>query len=362
MSTPRDPFLLPGDEAPVGDKLQKFLSAAGVASRRHSEVLIKQGRVTVNGKVALLGIRVVEGDVIRVGGVEVGPQAPRLLMLNKPAGIVTTLDDPQGRPTVADLVPDDVRIYPVGRLDIDTSGLLLMTNDGELAHRLMHPSFEVVKTYRALVEGGVSAANLRLLAEGLELEDGMTAPAQVRVIDAGAKQSVIELSIHEGRNRQVRRMFGVIGHHVLDLVRVAYGPLVLAGVAPGETRPLEDREIRRLRKVAGLAPPRRSDRVKTRAERRASLQRELSPEEQAKADASQKKVIDGDGEADAKRGRGADDQRKAPKRAAGGAGRSSSAGTSSGASKGRNAKPAAGRGKGRPGGSSGGRGPGSRPS
>lgn len=269
MSSPRDPFLLPGDKAPVGEKLQKFISGAGVTSRRHAEVMIKQGRVTVNGKLATLGMRVVPGDTVRVGGVEVGPQAPRFFMLNKPTGIVTTLDDPQGRPTVAKLVPDDVRVYPVGRLDIDTSGLLLLTNDGELAHRLMHPSFGVTKTYRVLVEGGVSAATARKLAEGVELEDGMTAPAQAKVVDAGAKHSVLELTIHEGRNRQVRRMCDAVGHPVIELARTAYGPLVLAGLAPGTSRPLADQEIRRLRKAAGLAPARTKE-PGSRAERRAA--------------------------------------------------------------------------------------------
>jgi 23S rRNA pseudouridine2605 synthase len=289
MSTPRDPFLLPGDEPPVGEKLQKFLSAAGVASRRHAEVLISQGRVTVNGKVATLGMRVVESDTVRVGGVEVGPQAPRFFMLNKPTGVVTTLDDPQGRRTVAEFVPDDVRVYPVGRLDYDTSGLLLLTNDGEIANRLMHPSYGVTKTYRVLVEGGVSDKSARQLAEGIELDDGMTAPAQARVVDAGAKQSVLELTIHEGRNRQVRRMCEAIGHPVIELARTAYGPLTLANLKPGTARPLTDQEIRRLRKATGLAPARTSDRVQTRAERRAALQ----------PGASEQEVVERDGDADA---------------------------------------------------------------
>lgn len=316
MATPRDPFLLPGDKPPVGEKLQKFLSTAGVASRRHAEVLISQGRVTVNGTVATLGMRVVESDTVRVGGVEVGPQAPRFFMLNKPPGVVTTLDDPQGRRTVAEFVPDDVRVYPVGRLDVDTSGLLLLTNDGELAHRLMHPSFGVTKTYRVLVEGGVSAQTARRLAQGIELEDGMTAPAKARVIDAGAKQSVIELTIHEGRNRQVRRMCDAIGHPVIELARTAYGPLVLANLAPGRARPLTDPEIRRLRKVAGLAPPRTSDRVQTRAERRAAEQAAKAASAGTGADAggSEQDAVERDGDADAGAGRKADPG-KQPKQA-----------------------------------------------
>lgn len=305
MAEPRDPFLLPGDEPPVGEKLQKFLSGAGVASRRHAEVMIRQGRVTVNGRVATLGMRVVEGDEVRVGGVEVGPQAPRFFLLNKPTGVVTTLDDPQGRPTVAELVPDEVRVYPVGRLDVDTSGLLLLTNDGELAHRLMHPSYGVRKTYRVLVEGGVSKEAVRRLAEGIELEDGMTSPAEVQVVDAGARRSVIELTIHEGRNRQVRRMCDAVGHPVVELARIAYGPLSLSGVAPGTARPLTDQEIRRLRKVTGLAPARTSDRLATRAERRAAARA---------AAASEGEAVDGDRDRDAGRGGDADHQEQPKQR------------------------------------------------
>ena len=305
---PRDPFLLPGDEPPVGEKLQKFLSAAGVASRRHAEVLIQQGRVTVNGAVATLGMRVEEHDVVRVGGVQVGPQAPRLFVVNKPTGVVTTLDDPQGRTTVATLVPDDVRVYPVGRLDIDTSGLLVMTNDGELAHRLMHPSFGVEKTYRVLVRGGVSAASVRQLAEGVELEDGMTSPAAARIIDANAQQSVLELTIHEGRNRQVRRMCDAIGHPVLELVRTKYGPLTLAGLAPGASRPMTDAEIRRLRKAAGLAPPRDEERRQSRAERRAA---------QRAAAESEQPGVDGERDGDAADGRQSEEQQRAKRGPAG---------------------------------------------
>jgi 23S rRNA pseudouridine2605 synthase len=309
MTDDRDPFLLPGDEPPAGEKLQKFLSGAGVASRRHAEVMIKQGRVTVNGAVATLGMRVVDGDVVRVGGVEVGPQAPRFFLLNKPTGVVTTLDDPQGRPTVAQLVPDDVRVYPVGRLDVDTSGLLLLTNDGELAHRLMHPSFGVEKTYRVLVEGGVSAATARRLAEGVELEDGMTSPAQARVVDSGQARSVLELVIHEGRNRQVRRMCDAVGHPVIELARVKYGPLVLAGLAPGSSRELTDQEIRRLRKTAGLAPA-RSDagRTGSRAERRAAARAEA--ERTAAAGGSEQESLGGDRDGDARGSGNADEQRE----------------------------------------------------
>lgn len=291
-----DPFVLPGDEAPSGDKLQKFLAAAGVASRRHAEVLIRQGRVTVNGAVATLGMRVHEGDRVCVGGVEVGPQAPRYLLLNKPTGVVTTLDDPQGRPTVAQYAPDDVRVYPVGRLDVDTSGLLVLTNDGELAHRLMHPSFGVVKTYRVLVRGRVRGAAVRALADGIELEDGPTAPAEASVVDASNDRSIVELRIHEGRNRQVRRMCDAVGHPVIELCRTEYGPLSLSGAAPGDVRPLTAPEIRRLRKAAGLAPPRHGDRAKRRAAARSAAEQE---------------PVDGDRDADAGSG-GRSDEPGAP--------------------------------------------------
>ncbi|MCW2962191.1 MAG: pseudouridine synthase [Thermoleophilia bacterium] len=303
MTSPQDPFLLPGDTPVEGDKLQKFMSAAGVASRRHSEVMIGQGRVTVNGVTAKLGDRVHAGDKVLVNGVEVGPQAPRLLMLNKPTGVVTTLDDPQGRRTVADLVPSDVRVYPVGRLDYDTSGLLLLTNDGDLAHRLMHPSFGVKKTYRAKVEGRISPASVRQLAQGVELEDGMTAPAEAKLLDAGDHQSLIELIIHEGRNRQVRRMCDEVGHPVIELVRVAYGPLVLGGLGLGKQRALTDPEIRRLKKFVGTAPARKK-----------------RPPVAEGVAGSEDEAIDAEGQGDAGSGGDANDQQQpneAGKRASG---------------------------------------------
>lgn len=295
--------LLRADDA-AGEKLQKFLSSAGVASRRHAEVMIRQGRITVNGVVATLGMRVVASDVVRVGGVEVGPQAAQFFMLNKPTGVVTTMDDPQGRPTVAQLVSSDVRVYPVGRLDVDTSGLLLLTNDGDLAHRLMHPSFGVEKTYRVRVQGGVSKSSVRTLSEGVTLDDGITSPAGVRVVDVRAHESVIELSIHEGRNRQVRRMCDAVGHPVIELVRIAYGPLRLAGVAIGDSRPLTDQEIRRMRKAAGLAP-KRSEQEGSRAQRRAA---------QRSADL-EKESLDSEGDTDTRDSGGGNKQRHTKRRA-----------------------------------------------
>ncbi|MCW2950400.1 MAG: pseudouridine synthase [Thermoleophilia bacterium] len=256
MTADLDAFVLPGDKPPTGEKLQKFIAAAGLASRRHAEVMIEQNRVTVNGKVARLGARVQPGDRVLVNGVEIGPQAPRHFLVNKPTGVITTMDDPQGRPTVSTLAPQAVRVYPVGRLDQDTSGLLLLTNDGELAHRLMHPSYGVEKTYRVLVKGRVKQAIIRQLEAGVELDDGMTAPAKARVVDALDDKSIIELVIHEGRNRQVRRMCDAVGHPVIGLVRTGYGPLALGDLGIGKSRPLQDTEIRRLRKAAGLQPPR----------------------------------------------------------------------------------------------------------
>lgn len=255
-----DEWSFDGPDTASGDRLQKFLAAAGVASRRHAEVLIRQRRVTVNGVVAELGQRVQPDDDVRVNGVRVGPQAPRYVMLNKPTGVVTTAHDPQGRPTVVELVPSDVRLYPVGRLDVDTSGLLLLTNDGDLAHRLMHPSFGVTKRYQAMVSGQVSPTTARSLADGIELDDGPTAPASAKIVQASAQRSLVELTIHEGRNRQVRRMFDAVGHPVMQLARTAYGPLTLGTLASGASRDLDAAEIRRLQKAAGMAPARHRDR------------------------------------------------------------------------------------------------------
>jgi pseudouridine synthase len=193
------------------------------------------------------------GQRVELDGKPVG-KAERLmhLMLHKPPEVVTTLSDPQGRRTVADLVDAEVRVYPVGRLDVDTTGLLLLTNEGELAHRLAHPSREVEKVYRATVRGRPTEATLERLRSGVELEDGMTAPARVRLLRAGDRASTVELVIHEGKNRQVRRMLEAVGHRVLGLHRSQYGPLVLGDLPRGATRPLRPAEVRALRRAAGL--------------------------------------------------------------------------------------------------------------
>ena len=233
-----------------GDRLQKVLARVGIGSRRVCEDLIAEGRVLVDGEVAVLGRRIdVETVLIEVDGAPVGVR-PDLVhyLLNKPAGVVTTADDPQGRPTVVGMVPTEPRVFPVGRLDLDTEGLLLLTNDGELTHRLTHPSFGVEKEYVAEVLGEPSRGALRRLREGIELDDGTTAPARAALLDP----SVLPLTIHEGRNRQVRRMCEAIGHPVVRLIRTRIGPLADRSLAPGAWRELTGDELRSLqRAVAG---------------------------------------------------------------------------------------------------------------
>lgn len=231
-----------------GERLQKVLARVGIGSRRVCEELIAEGRVSVNGVIADLGRRVdVDSDHVEIDGVPIGVR-PGLVhyLLNKPAGVVTTADDPQGRPTVLELVPDEPRVFPVGRLDMDTEGLLLLTNDGDLTHRLTHPSFGVEKEYIASVEGTPTRAALRALREGIELSDGLTAPAEAALLAPG----VIRLTIHEGRNRQVRRMCEAIGHPVTRLVRSRIGPLADRRLKPGTWRSLTGDELRALEKAA----------------------------------------------------------------------------------------------------------------
>jgi 23S rRNA pseudouridine2605 synthase len=233
---------------PEGERLQKVLAAAGLGSRRACEILIEEERVTVNGEVAILGRRVdPETDRIEVDGLRV-PVRPGLVtyLLNKPRGVVSTASDPQGRPTVVDLVPVEPRIFPVGRLDTDTEGLILLTNDGDLAHRLTHPSFGVEKEYLAQVDGSPTPADLRRLRQGIVLEDGMTAPAKASLTAPGA----VRLVIHEGRNRQVRRMLEAVGHPVRRLVRTRIGPLADRRLKPGEWRVLDMEEVRALEAAA----------------------------------------------------------------------------------------------------------------
>jgi len=234
--------------APEGERLQKVLARVGLASRRASEELIAKGRVTVNGDVAELGRRVdITADRVEVDGTPI-PIAPGLvhLLLNKPKGVVSTADDPQGRPTVIDLVPSEPRVFPVGRLDQDTEGLLILTNDGELTHRLTHPRFGVEKEYLAHVEGRPSRGAVRRLREGVELSDGLTAPAEASLL----APDLLRLVIHEGRNRQVRRMCEAVGHPVERLVRTRIGPIADRRLKPGTWRPLTVDEVLDLERSA----------------------------------------------------------------------------------------------------------------
>jgi pseudouridine synthase len=223
-------------------RLNAYLARAGVASRRGADDLIKTGRVTVNGAPGQLNTFVETGDRVEVDGSPVSAQELRYVLLHKPAGTVTTARDPQGRPTVVELVDVPERVVPVGRLDADTTGALLLTNDGPLAHRLAHPRYGVEKVYVADVDGEPDSAALLALAEGVELEDGMTASATVRCL----APSRIELVLHEGRNRQVRRMLEAVGHPVRSLHRSAYAGLTLEGLEPGAWRELEPSEMERL--------------------------------------------------------------------------------------------------------------------
>jgi len=238
------------DASHEGERLQKVLARVGIGSRRVCEDLIAEGRVLVDGEVAVLGRRVdVETALIELDGAPIGVR-PDLVhyLLNKPAGVVTTADDPEGRPTVVGLVPTEPRVFPVGRLDFGTEGLLLLTNDGELAHRLTHPSFGVEKEYVAELQGSPSRATLRRLREGIELDDGVTAPARAALLEP----SVLRLTIHEGRNRQVRRMCDAIGHPVVRLIRTRIGPLADRSLAPGAWRELTGDELRSLQRAVAV--------------------------------------------------------------------------------------------------------------
>lgn len=270
-------------------RLQKFLARAGVASRRHAEELIAAGRVTVNGaRVTEMGVKVnPAADAVAVDGAPVAlPKENATFLLHKPAGYVTTMSDPQGRPTVAELMADELLahpgLFPVGRLDTDTTGFLLFTDDGQLGHGLLHPRRHVEKTYLALVEGVPDAGDVRRLREGVLLDDGLTLPAGVRVLEGAdgrrarsssardrcqrlssaptagkrgrdalaAGGSYVEVRLREGRNRQVRRMLDAVGHPVIALHREAFGPLALGNLPRGASRPLAEAEVARLKELA----------------------------------------------------------------------------------------------------------------
>ncbi len=236
-------------------RLQKFLATAGVASRRASERIIAAGRVEVGGETVTDPARdVTEGEVVRVDGRPVQIAEDRVVYaVHKPAGVVSTAHDPQGRPTVVEIVRSARRLYPVGRLDADSTGLILLTDDGDLAHRLTHPRFEVDKTYRAALAGPpITDAQIRALRAGVTLEDGPTAPARVRRLGA-RDENLIEVTIHEGRNRQVRRMCEAVGHPVRSLRRVAFGPLGLGELPAGVARRLSAEEVSALTRAGGAS-------------------------------------------------------------------------------------------------------------
>ena len=248
-----------------GQRLQKVLAHAGVASRRACEQLIANGRVSVDGiTVTEVGVRVDPlTQEIRVDGSRILTNPELItLMLHKPAGVVTTMEDPEGRPTVAQYgrdylaehpeLPDSLRLVHVGRLDTETEGLLLLSNDGELSHRLMHPSFEIAKTYVAIVEGQVEPWVPRKLRRGIELEDGEAKVDRVTVKDSGPRGSIVEITLHSGKNRIVRRMLDAVGHPVTRLARTRLGPLRLGNLRPGETRTLTGEEIAALQQEVGL--------------------------------------------------------------------------------------------------------------
>ena len=228
-------------------RLAKFLAHAGVASRRAAEDIVGEGRVTVDGEVVTDPARDVdETRAVEVDGRRVEAEPHEVHALNKPAGVVSTARDTHGRPTVVQLVRSRRRLYPVGRLDADTTGLILLTNDGELAERLTHPRYSVKKVYRARVTPGrLSPRSLEALKKGVDLDDGRTAPAQARQVGTG----VVELTIREGKKRQVRRMLEAVGHRVVELERVAFGPLGLRGLEPGKSRRLTKAEVERLRRA-----------------------------------------------------------------------------------------------------------------
>lgn len=235
------------------ERLQKIIANAGVASRRKAEEFIVEGLVTVNGRIVReLGTKAdPDKDAIKVMGKLIRmPQSNTYIVLNKPVGYITSMSDPEGRPVVTDLLKGvKSRVYPVGRLDYDTEGLLILTNDGELANRLMHPSHEIPKTYLVKIKGTLEDIEMEKLAKGVKLEDGLTAPAVVRKLKKADANSWIEITIHEGRYHQVKRMVEKVGHSVIKLIRVRYGSIELGNVPPGQYRYLTHEEVKDLKEV-----------------------------------------------------------------------------------------------------------------
>jgi len=250
------------ESAKQPERLQKAMARLGIASRRRAEELISQGQVKVNGVVVTQpGTKVAADDLIEVEGVQISSARPKELfyiLLNKPEGVISSVADPRGRKTVIDLLGGNIaeRVYPVGRLDYDTSGLLLLTNDGDLTYRLTHPSYGVEKTYRALLRSKPSPQALKTLQDGVLLEDGLTSPAKINRVQPSNKGNnlfVVEISIHEGKNRQVRRMFEKVGYPVCSLQRIAFGPLQLdKRLTTGNYRFLDESEVNSLKQQVGL--------------------------------------------------------------------------------------------------------------
>lgn len=237
----------------AAERVQKLLAAAGIGSRRACEDLIAAGRVAVDGQVITLGAKAEPRQVITVDGERVHTDPTLVyLMLNKPRGVVTTVDDPQGRPTVVDLVPPNPRVFPVGRLDTDTEGLLLLTNDGELANRLTHPRYGVEKAYLAQIRGPAARRALAALRDGVDLSDGPANVVAVREVGSDGRRTLLELVLAEGRKREVRRMLKAVGLPLERLARTRIGPVLLGDLSPGKCRPLRGDEVRGLYAVAGM--------------------------------------------------------------------------------------------------------------
>ncbi len=232
-------------------RLNKYIAHSGVCSRRKADELIQKGLVKVNGVVAENGYDVIDGDVVVVQGKTIKPENKLVYyLLNKPVGYITTVDDEQDRPTVLELMPDiKERIYPVGRLDYNTSGMLIMTNDGDLAYRLTHPKSVVFKTYRAIVGGLMTIAEARRLERGVKIDGRMTAPARIKILRQNDSSTLVEIQISEGRNRQVRKMFEAIGHKVIALDRIAIGNMKMAHIKQGQYRKLSTNEIQYLKSL-----------------------------------------------------------------------------------------------------------------
>ncbi len=236
----------------VGIRLNKYLAQAGITSRRNADFMIARGKVRVNGKtVRELGTLVQPGDKIDVSGTPIAVRAePTYVVMHKPVGVMTTMRDPEGRRTIVELLPERIpRVVPVGRLDYDTAGVLLLTNDGELANRLMHPRYGVDKTYRATIGGRLSPDDVKKLHSGVIVDEYKAGGAKVRVVSVRAGYSVVDITIHEGRNRQVRKMFEALGHPVQTLVRLRFGPVSLGDLGVGRTRPATPKELAALRRV-----------------------------------------------------------------------------------------------------------------